>query len=93
MLDYFYIKHHINDRSKSYVKKCHLKNGKIHHLKRHEINLCGIFGVPVKMNLNVSNKVLPQRTKNIFCSFPQASLDLLANNVPTNKHKFLGLIE
>jgi hypothetical protein len=89
--DNFYIKHKVNHdlKFKDAVKICHLKNFELTHIKRSEFNLCGIFGVPVKMNILSESSSKTQ----ILCRFPAESLQTLEKNIPTNKHIFFGFRE
>jgi hypothetical protein len=63
----------------------------LHHIKRSEFNLCGIFGVPVK--IDVLDESVSNTKKSVLCRFPTESLETLENSVPKNKHIFLGLRE
>jgi hypothetical protein len=91
--DVFYIDKTTNVPVKLHVReKCHFKNLKLHGIARNEFNLCGIFGVPVKMNLNIAGESALS-SKKMLCRFPNESLKLLKKNIPTNKHVFLGLRE
>jgi hypothetical protein len=90
--DTFYIKHKINGPEFDHVQnQCHLKNLELHHLKRSEFNLCGIFGVPVK--IDVLHESVSTKKRQVLCRFSTESLQTLEKNVPANKYIFLGLRE
>lgn len=70
-----------------------MKNFKLYRIQRNEFNLCGIFGIPVQIEVNILDPKLPIQTNKLFCRFNEQNLQLLKKSIPENNHKFLGFTE
>ena len=71
---------------------CTFQDRELYAITLLDINECGIFGIPMKADFNVKDKI-KIKSKNLFFQLEEESLKEFEKNIPSSKSRYLGLIE